>query len=616
MVGTEPARERSMRRLATMNAMLRLLAALWLGAAASAVAQDHRPDALLHHGFESAADGPYSDADAARFLAQASFGATLDDIAHLRAIGYRAWIDEQVAATPSTEIPYLDWVENLPPLPVGNNYVTDDTRVEIWAINALGAPDPSRGMIAPGDQLRQRVAFALSELFVVSNKNGTLAYQPWALASWYDMLSTHALGNYRDLLESATLHPAMGIYLSHIQNQKADPTLNIRPDENYAREVLQLFSIGLVQLNGDGTPILAGGQPIPTYGQATVRGFAAVLTGWNWNNTGCGPTTYTCCTEETYSNCGPYDYNVPAWKLPMQPIEAFHDNTSSKQLLDYSGVSLPGGVLVPGGDARAELAAALDNIFEHPNVGPFVVRRLIQRLVTSNPSPAYIGRIAAVFANDGGGVRGNLAAVVRAILLDPEARYGQWMFPSLFGKLREPLIRNTQLWRAMAASASSGRIDTLNPYPPIEDWYGQGPLRSPSVFNFFRPDFAQQGEISQLDLTSPEFQILSDTLAVATTNRLFSLSFCYHSDGASCWTDDDTTTLFLDTARDAGIAATDPAALLDRYNLLFLSGQMSPFMRATLLTRLNAITGSTRGRQRVQHALYLILNSPEYAIQK
>lgn len=579
-------------------------------------AQDHRPDALLGHGFESAAEGPATDAAAARFLTQATFGPTLAEIAHVRAIGYRAWIDEQFSRPVSTEVPYLDWVENLPPLPIGNNYVTDDTRLEIWTINALGTPDPSRGMQVPGDQLRQRVAFALSEIFVVSNKNGTLAYQPWALASWYDMLATHALGNFRDLLESATLHPAMGIYLSHIQNQKADPALNIRPDENYAREVLQLFSIGLVQLNLDGTPALAGGQPVPTYDQGTVRGFAAVLTGWNWNNTGCGPGTYVCCTEQTYNNCGPYDYNVPAWKLPMQPIEAFHDNVSTKQLLNYANVSLPGGVLAAGGDAPTELAAALDNIFEHPNVGPFIARRLIQRLVTSNPSPGYVQRVATAFANNGNGVRGDLKAVVRAILLDPEARFGQWLYPSIFGKLREPLIKNTQLWRAMNATASSGRVDTLNPYPPIEDWYGEGPLRSPSVFNFFRPDFRQQGEVSSLGLLSPEFQILSDTLAVATTNRLFSLSFCYHSDGASCWTDDDTTTLFLDTARDAGIAANDPGALLDRYNLLFLSGQMSPFMRAVLLTRLNAITGSNRGRQRIQHALYLILNSPEYSIQK
>lgn len=570
----------------------------------------------MRSGFEAANAGPYHDADAASFLTQATFGPTFEDIAHLRAIGYQAWLDEQFARPLSTEVPYLDWVETLPPTPEGNNNVTDHTRLETWTINALGTPDPSRGMAVPGDQLRQRVAFALSEIFVVSSKNGTLTYQPWALASWYDMLAANAFGNYRDLLEDATLHPAMGIYLTHMQNQKANAALNIRPDENYAREVLQLFSIGLIRLNANGTPILVGGQPVATYNQATVRGFAAVLTGWNWNNTGCGPTTYVCCDENNYSNCGRYGYNLPSWKLPMQPIEAFHDNTSSKQLLDYAGAALPGGVLAPGGTAPVELDAALDNIFHHPNVGPFIGRRLIQRLVTSNPSPAYVQRVAATFNNSGSGVRGDLKATVRAILLDPEARFGQWMYPSTFGKLREPLLKNTQLWRAMEASTESGRIETLNPYPQIEDWYGQGPLRSTSVFNFFQPDYAHSGEISNLGLYSPEFQILTDTTAVATNNRLFSLSFCWHSDGGSCWENGHGATLYLDTARDAPLAASDPAALLDRYSLLLMSGQMSPFMHQTLLTRLNAITGGTRGRQRVQHALYLIFNSPEYSIQK
>lgn len=599
------------------NAFIRTACALLAGAGASVVAQtpSQRPDAMLAHGFEGAADGPRNDAAAARFLTQATFGPTLDDIAHLRAVGYVAWINEQFARPVATQIPYLDWVENQPPLPVGNNHVTDDTRVEIWAINAVGTPDPSRSMVAPSDQLRQRMAFALSEIFVVSNKNGTLAYQPWALASWYDMLATHAFGNYRDLLEAATLHPAMGIYLSHIQNQKADPLRNIRPDENYAREVMQLFSVGLNRLNADGTLQLVAGQPQPTYDQVTVRGMAAVLTGWNWNNTGCGPNTYTCCTESTYSNCGPYDYNVPAWKLPMQPIEAFHDSANPKQLLVYPGVVLAGGVLAGGGNPSNDLDAALDNIFNHPNVGPFIARRLIQRLVTSNPTPAYVQRVAAAFANNGSGVRGDFKATLRTILLDSEARFGQWFNADRFGKLREPLIKNTQLWRAMNARTEDGRIETLNPYPPIEDWYGQAPLRSPSVFNFYRPDFRQHGEVNTLGLYSPEFQILSDTLAVSTTNRLFSLAFCWHSDGGDCWSEG-YSTMYLDTARDTPLATSDVGALLDRYNLLFFCGQMSPFMRATLMSLLNTITGSSRGRQRVQHALYLILNSPEYSIQK
>ena len=576
---------------------------------------------LFADDFETTEGFPVDDAAAARFLAQATFGPTTAAIAHLRDIGYAAWLDEQFAAPASTQVPYLDWVEALPSQPEGNNHVTDDTRVEIWTINAVGTPDPSRAGRVPTDQLRQRVAFALSEVFVVSSSNGTLTYQPWALASWYDMLVANAFGTYRDLIEDVTLHPAMGIFLSHIQNQKADAARNIRPDENYAREVMQLFSIGLVQLAPDGRPLLDDdGQPIPTYDQATVRGFAQVLTGWNWNNTGCGPDSYVCCDEDTYLNCGPYDYNVPAWKLPMQPVQAFHDSAGAKQLLVYDDVALDDGILPGGGDAQADLAAALDNLSRHPNVGPFIAHRLIQRLVTSNPSPAYVARVAAVFADNGHGARGDLRAVVRAILLDDEARRGHLQQPATFGKLREPLIKTTHLWRAMAARTSSGRVDSLTPYPAIEAWYGQGPLRSPSVFNFFRPDYRQPGEINALGLFSPEFQILSDTMAVSTPNRLFSMSFCYFTTPAGtlderCWTEGGAT-MYLDTARDAPLAASDPAGLIDRYDLLFLSGQMSDFMRDILLARLQAIDGSNRGRLRVQHALYLILNSPEYSIQK
>ncbi len=598
--------------------LIHLAACAMLAASTLAAAQSHRPDVILRYGFERAAAGPFSDAEAARFLAQASFGPTLADIAHLRAIGYEAWLDEQFAQPVSTQVPYLDWVNS-----VAGDSVTDNTRLEIWTINALGTPDPSRGMARPTDQLRQRMAFALSEIFVVSYKNGTLIYQPWALASWYDMLAQDAFGNYRTLLEDVTLHPAMGIYLTHLGNQKANPALNIRPDENYAREVMQLFSIGLVRLNPDGTPLLVNGQPQPTYDQSTVRGLAAVLTGWNWNNAGCGPGSYVCCTASTYTYCGPYnDYDRPVWRLPMQPIEAFHDNTSPKQLTVYPGVALPNGVLAPGGDAQAELGAALDNLSNHPNVGPFIALRLIQRFVTSNPTPAYVQRVAAAFADNGSGVRGDLKATLRAILLDPEARFGQWTNAARFGKLREPLIRNTHVWRALDATSPSARVVTLTPYPGIEDWYGQGPLRSPSVFNFFRPDYRAHGEIDLLGLASPEFQIVSDTYAVGTANRLFSVSFCWYRNGGSydgsCWADNygGSRTLHLELGRDSALADSDPGSLIDRYNLLFLSGQMSPYMRQALLARLNAIDGNHRARLRIQHALYLILNSPEYVVQK
>jgi len=290
-------------------------------------------------------------------------------------------------------------------------------------------------------------------------------------------------------------------------------------------------------------------------------------------------------------------------------------------LLDYDGVALANGVLPPG-DAATELAAALDNIFHHPNVGPFIATRLIQRLVTSNPSPGYVQRVAGVFGDDGSAqhVRGNLEAVVRAILLDAEARYGQWHNPDTFGKLREPLLKATHLWRAMDARSSGGRIDTLNSYPGPEELYGQAPLRSPSVFNFFKPDFRPPGELTTRGLAAPEVQILTDTTAISTPANYFYYVFCYYTASTRCYYSDDPATLQMDEARDTALAAANPAQLIDKYNLLFLSGQMSPFMRGVLLTRLNALTaddfGTDLGRVRVQHALYLIMNSPEYSIQK
>ncbi|RUL78916.1 DUF1800 domain-containing protein [Dyella choica] len=566
--------------------------------------------------------GPMTDAEAARFLAQATFGTTSADISHLRAVGYQAWLTEQFAAPVSTQKPYLDWVAGLPNTPDGNNTVNDDTRMEAWWINSLGTPDPSRGNRVPTDQLRQRVAFALSEIFVVSNANGTLAYQPYALATWYDMLASDAFGNYRNLLDDVTKHPAMGTYLNMVGNQKADPTQNIHPDENYAREVMQLFSIGLVQLNSDGTPKLdANNQPIPTYDQTVVRGMAAVFTGWGWNNIGCSASTRPCCSVDTYPNCGPSDINDPAWWNPLQPVADFHDSTSDKQLLNYPGVALTNGILIHGGDAQTEMRAALDNIFNHPNVGPFIARRLIQRLVTSNPTPGYVNHIAQVFADDGSSahVRGNLQAVVQAILLDPEARVGASYVPNpdAYGKLREPLLKLTHLWRAMAAGSTNGRVDT--PYPEWESTYGQAPLRSPSVFNFFKPDFQQPGELRTRGLYGPEFQIHTATAAVTIPNDIFHRIFCDYTTSTSCYTSSGPNTMSIYADRDAALALSNPAGLIDAYNLVFMSGQMSPFMHDTLLNRLNALTDNSAGdlgRQRVLHALYLIINSPEYSVQK
>jgi len=327
---------------------------------------------------------PITKAEAFQFLNQASFGATEAEAQVVINMGIESWIDDQLRQPASLHFPFLQALPIVQPMGLMNA-----DRLDIWFRNALHGDD----------QLRQRVAFALSEILVVSQL-GALNGRPYSTTSYYDVLVRNAFGNYRDLLGEVTLHPAMGVYLSMLSNEKPDVVNNIRPDENYAREVMQLFSIGLVALNQDGTVVTNDqGQPVPTYDQSIIEGFAHVYTGW------------------TYAN-SPRFRNPPQSLVgdvaPMQLWPAFHD-TGPKKILN--GVTIPQG---QSGDQ--DLAAALDNIFEHPNVAPFVSTRLIERLTTSNPSPEYVSRVAGVFIDNGSGVRGDLGAVVEAILLDDEAR--------------------------------------------------------------------------------------------------------------------------------------------------------------------------------------------------
>jgi len=568
-----------------------------------------------------------SATDAARFLAQATFGPTSADISYLQKIGYQAWLDEQFSAPISLQTPYIKWL-----ISTEGFVIDDDLRMEAWWINTTSAPDPSAGQAVHTDQLRQRIAFALSEIFVVSNNNPVLSNSGEVLVNYYDMLTKNSFGNYRILLEDVTKHPAMGIYLSMIRNQKANAEKNTHPDENYAREIMQLFSIGLYQLNLDGSYQLENSHLIPTYDQRIVRGMAAVFTGWNWADSNCTQETYFICQPQVkIDGVNGTNVNWGGWLLPMQPVEPYHDRTSDKQLLNYSGVALPNGLLIHGSDAQTELTAALDNIFYHPNVGPFISYRLIQRLVTSNPSPAYVQRVSQVFNDDGSAehVRGNLKAVVQALLLDSEARNGHLEQPETFGKLREPLLKLTHLMRVMNATSSSGRLsipgndtgvspDNGEALTAPEIAYGQAPLRAPSVFNFFSPDF--QVKISEPNgrLFAPEFQILTDVTAISGANDLYKRIFYFYK-GSTYERAKEANAILLDEDRDAPLALNDPAQLIDQYNLVFMSGQMSTFMRNTLLNRLLSLTDNSQGdlgRQRVQQALYLILNSPEYSIQK
>ena len=508
--------------------------------------------------------------DAARFLAQASFGPrSTGDIDNVKQGGYDAWINQQYGVAAASHVDYLTFQSQF----TSDGKATEEMSYEaIWQQWLFG-----------NDQLRARVAFALSEIFVISNVAPDMS--PWALSSYMDMLNRDAFGSYRTLLEDVTLHPAMGYYLNMLRSQKDNPASGIHPNENYAREVLQLFSIGLVKLNPDGTPQLSGGQPVPTYGEDTVQGFAKAFTGWSFAG---GNTS----DRHAFFN------GAENWTQPMQPWPAMH-STDAKTLLD--GLVLPGG-----GSPAQDMHDALDDIFNHPNVGPFIGRRLIQRLVTSNPSPAYIARVTAVFNNNGAGVRGDLGAVVKAILLDPEARDETKVNDASFGKQREPVIRFANFLRGTRAASPSGFTDIHYLNSP-DDALGESPLLSPSVFNFFSPDYRNPGPLAAAGLTAPEFQITNETSVVGSLDFFASLLR-----GGSYGSND--RKLTLDYSAMTAIAG-DPAALADYISLMFMENSMSATTR-TIITQTLAGIPAGSPTSRVRTALILTALSPDFVIQK
>jgi len=512
-----------------------------------------------------------SDADAARFLTQATFGPTMSEISRVKSQGYQRWLNDQFGRATGWHLQYIDALAaelalRDPPEQVGPN-----ARMEAWWNKVLKSPD----------QLRQRVAFALSEILVTSDQ-GVLSEQPIGLTVYYDILLRHAFGNFRDLLGEVTLSPAMGNYLSMLRNQKGDPARGTLPDENYAREVMQLFSIGLNKLHPDGTLVLdSHGAPIPTYTQETIMGLARVFTGWSY---------HAPAGEENFR------YGAREFRKPMMLYPEYHE-TGDKRLLESA--IMPGG-----GDGAAELHAVLDLLFQHPNTGPFIARQLIQRLVTSNPSPGYVYRVARAFDDNGSGVRGDLRAVVQAILLDYEARSPAATAAIGYGKLREPLLRVTHLWRAFNASAPEGF-----PYAyhrPERD-LSQAAMRSPTVFNFFEPGHVHPGVLAAAGLVAPEFQITNEQSMVATTNLL--RRAVYGGVGSSEYP------ITIDIGAVLPMAG-DTNRLLDWMNLVLLSGQMTPTMRTALTTALDAMGANADATERVRTVIHLIVTSSEYAAQR
>ncbi len=515
---------------------------------------------------------PRDDADAARFLTQATFGPTKAEITRTRQMGFEAWLTEQFNAPTTSHIAYLDAARAN-----GENIYTNSTMEAFWTKGLRG-----------NDQLRQRVAFAMSEIFVVSNDG---VDQPYALSGYMDMLQANAFGNFRETLENVTLNPAMGEYLDMIKNDREDAYIGRVPNENYAREINQLFSIGLYKLHPDGSLIIDGsGQPLPTYDQDTVIGFSYVFTGWGFGGI---PVT----DGNFYYHYPDDETNLIGWRVPMQ-VYPYHHSSLPKKLLN--------GVVLPAGQTPEEdLEQALDNIFNHQNVAPFICKQLIQRLVTSNPSPAYIYRVSNVFTNNGLGVRGDMKAVIRAILLDDEARNPSQLINQGYGKQREPVLRFSALLRAFDARAVSQKYRIWNLEDPVYS-LGQNPLRARTVFNFFEPNYIQPGRLARAGLISPEFQITNDTQIIGSSNQMRDI--VYRGFG---WNEDE---IKLNLTDLLPLAAT-PSQLVDELNLILMSGQMPAQMKTIIV---NTVTQrpANNSTERVRTAIHLIVTSPQFAIQK
>lgn len=523
-----------------------------------------------------------SEAEAARFLLRAQFSALPDDIQALRGQGYRAWLDARFASPRGQS--GVDWLDAH-----GHNAVAADVHY-FW---------PQGGdfmiwnqLLAQPDQMRQRMAFALSQFFVISLNAIDGYWPPYIMAAWWGVLLDGAFGNFRDLLERVTLNAGMGMYLNTKGNLKEDPSTGRLPDENYAREVMQLFTIGLYQLNPDGTEKRgADGRPVETYGQADVTNLARVFTGYDHD-----------MIRVSYRNVPWQNFPVVSREFCLDPMR-FDPGKHSNLAVTFLGCNIPAGT--PGQDA---LRSALDHLFAHPNVGPFFGRQMIQRLVTSNPSPAYVRRVAAAFDDNGAGVRGDLKAVWRAVLTDPEALAAPDPNDPLSGKLREPVVRFTSWARSVGLHTESGAYEMYD-LSRSDTGLGQAPLRSVSVFNYFRPGYTPpHTAIALAGKQAPEFQIHNETSAAGYINFL---------QWAIRWGYNDVKPTYAALLP----FAHDLPALVSWLNLHLSANQLSPETRHTIETALASkqVTADSTEAHKLDllaSACLLVMSTPEYLVQK
>ncbi len=510
-----------------------------------------------------------TSANASRFLAQSSMGASRELITRVQSIGYEAWIDEQIA------LPLLmsrfDWL-------LANGYADPLNKNSEAGFDAAAW----KKMISATDTLRQRVTFALSEITVVAI-DGLVGsgWRAFSAAAFLDLLEANAFGNYRNLLQDVSTSAPMGEFLTFRGNVKFNPATGAQPDENYAREIMQLFTIGLVRLNQDGSTLTVNGAAQETYTLDDITGLARVFTGWDYDLAGS-------------------DTSTPEFKRrPMVQFSKRHESGEKK----FIGTTIPAGT-----DGVTSLRLALDALFAHPNCAPFISRQLIQRLVCSNPSAGYVARVTAVFNNDGSGVKGNLKAVVKALLLDNEARTATDAVntsSTTFGKLREPILRLTGWARAFDATSPSNAWaigSTADPGSRL----GQSPLRSPTVFNFFRPGYVPPNTpIASAGLVAPEFQITNESTVVSYINTMQRAV----SVGIGDVKADYSALLPL---------ADNAATLIAEIHTVLAAEQLRPASIATITAGVDGMpAGSNAARlNRIYAALTLVLAAPEFIVQK
>ncbi len=531
--------------------------------------------------------------EASRFLSQATLGANLDVIREVANQGIEPWIDDQMT------IPQGEMLVQL-----------EDIFADVIEWYLVNGGDPEEVYDRPywtifnytwwenhmnsEDLLRQRIALALSEIFVISVESN-LGDAGYGLADYYDLLLRNSFGNFEDLLYEVTLHPCMGYYLSHLNNPREITELNIHPDENYAREIMQLFTIGLYELNPDGSRKTdIDGNWIPTYDQSDIKALAKVFTGL-----GVADVIENEWVDDPYFGL---DIYVADMTKPMIMYENWHQPGAKTIVGDFE---------IPAGQAGLkDIQDAVHHLFLHPNVGPFMGRQLIQRLVTSNPTPAYISRVAAVFADNGQGERGDMKAVIKAILLDPEARSCEALASEDFGKLREPFIRYTHFTKAMPMEQIYNRYWNVS--------YGfyqatnQMPLASRTVFNFFLPDYQPNGAIAENGLVAPEYQIHNSRTSVEYFNEVNDWAvWGYVMDD---WENENPyVSVNIDALRQL---AWDPEVLVNRLDMMFTHGSLSQRTREIIKESLYPMHEGDFREQRVRLALYLMLISPDYNVMK